>query len=232
MSRLLYTQVPEPGHLAPTRGWRTLQQRWVSVMGPRTSRLEAPDQGRGSNVPATPDHRAGKVQARNAGLGPAGQGRAGGAPAVGARRRSLPRSRRGSLCKSGRTCPSRGLRSSGPPLHFLLLPAPRSPLAQPRAAASATAAVTLAAHPHPSCKPSRAEPSRALPRQLPSACEPGPAPKGWGQQNPRPWPGGEQRRGVQDTDRRVPARLSRKSQWDSGKGAKLCRAWSGATGGQ
>lgn len=65
------------GHLAPTRGRRTLQQRWVSMLGPRTSRLETPNQGRGSNVPEAPDHGARKVQARNAGLGPAGQGRAG-----------------------------------------------------------------------------------------------------------------------------------------------------------
>lgn len=157
-------------------------------MGPDASRLGAPDQGRGSNVPAARDHRAGKVQAQTAGLGPAGQGRAGGAPAARARRRSLPRSGRGSLCKSGRTCPGSGLRSSGPPLHFLLLPALRSPLAQPRTAASATAAVTLAAHPHPSCKPSRAEPYRAPPRQRPSASEPGPASRGWGQQNPAPGP--------------------------------------------
>lgn len=152
-------------HLAPSRGRRTLGRRWVGIMGPDASRLGAPDQGRGSNVPAARDHRAGKVQARTAGLGPAGQGRAGGAPAARARRRSLPRSGRGSLCKSGRTCPGSGLRSSGPPLHFLLLPALRSPLAQPRTAASATAAVTLAAHPHPSCKPSRAEPSRTEPRR-------------------------------------------------------------------
>lgn len=175
-------------HLAPSRGRRTLGRRWVGIMGPDASRLGAPDQGRGSNVPAARDHRAGKVQAQTAGLGPAGQGRAGGAPAARARRRSLPRSGRGSLCKSGRTCPGSGLRSSGPPLHFLLLPALRSPLAQPRTAASATAAVTLAAHPHPSCKPSRAEPYRAPPRQRPSASEPGPASRGWGQQNPAPGP--------------------------------------------
>lgn len=64
-------------------------------MGPGASRLGAPDQ-------AAADHRAGKVQARNAELGPAGQGKAGGVPAAGARQ-SLPRSRHSSLCKSGRT---------------------------------------------------------------------------------------------------------------------------------
>lgn len=82
--------------------------------------------------------------------------------------------------------PGSGLRSSGGPLHFLLLPAPRSPLAQPRAAASTTAAVTLAAHPHPSYKPSQAEPSRTLPRQFPNACEPGPASKGGANRTPAP----------------------------------------------
>lgn len=83
------------GHLAPTRGRRAHGRRRVGMMGLGASRLGAPGQ-------AAADHRAGKVQSRNTELGPAGQGRTGWAPAAGARQ-SLPRSRHGSLCKSGRT---------------------------------------------------------------------------------------------------------------------------------
>lgn len=163
MSRLLYTQVPEPGPPCADPGVEDTPAEMGQCDGaenvPSRSSGSRPGLERPSNSGPpgweSPGAECGARTSR------AGQGRAGGAPAAGARRRSLPRSRRGSLCKSGRTCPGRGLRSSGPPLHFLLLPAPLSPLAQPRAAASATAAVTLAAHPHPSCKPSRAEPSPA-----------------------------------------------------------------------
>ena len=76
-------------------------------------------------------------------------------------------------------------------------------------------------------EPSRAEPSRALPRQLRSACELGPSPKGWDQQKPRPWPGREQRRGVRDTARPVPGAVGQQEpmgEWKRG-GTLLSVVW-------
>lgn len=69
------------------------------------------------------------------------------------------------------------------------LPPARSPLPQLGAAAAATAAVILAAHPHRSCSPSGAEPSGAEPRQpRPALDRPRARPRPLGAESPEPPP--------------------------------------------
>lgn len=178
-----------PGHLAPTRGRRTLRQRWVSMMGQRTSRLGAPDQGRGSNVPAGSDHGAEKVQARNAGLGQAGQGRAGQAG------RQRPEQDE-EVCPGPDAAYSANLggpaRQRTPELRGA---APLPPLTSTALAACSAPRRSLCYRRcHPSrppppelqTKPSRAEPSptEAVPERLRAW----PRLQRWGQQNPAPGP--------------------------------------------
>lgn len=98
-------------------------------------------------------------------------------------------------------------------------------------------ALTACSAPRRSLCYRRCHPGRPPPPELqiePSRAEPSPAEaaaerlRAWprlqrvGPTEPRPWPCRDQRRGVQDTSRRVPARLGSKSQWESGEGAELC----------